>query len=108
MRKELLPTYEAMQVFKAKGHHMDITKFQIFLLVARHPHCRRRLLEEATGIGQSSIGRGTRALGAGLPTSKRTGPGLIVGYPDRKDPCRLCYVLSAEGRKLFKILQEVA
>lgn len=97
-----------MRLFKEQGHHLDITKFQIFLFVAQNPHWNRGLLEEATGISQSSISRVTRSLGVGLPSSKRSGLGLIVGYADRADPRRLYYVLSAEGRKLFKDLQAAA
>ncbi len=105
MAEELTPTFHAMKLFKEQGHNLDITKFQIFLLVAQNPHCNRGLLEDATGISQSSVSRATRSLGAGLPSSKRSGLGLVVGYPDRADPRRLCYVLSAAGRKLFKDLQ---
>ena len=97
-------TFETLALFKERGHHMDISKLQVFLSIARNPHCSRMVLEEETGITQSSISRITRSLGAGLPRSKQAGLGLVVGYSDREDPRRLCYVLSAEGRKLYRDL----
>jgi len=101
-------TLDTLGFFKQLGHHMDISKLQVFLLVAQRPHCTSRFIVDETGITQSTVSRITRALGTGVPTAKRPGLGLVVAYPDREDPRRMCYVLSAEGRKVFKQLQERA
>ncbi len=105
MSDDLNLSLDIIARFKQQGQHMDITKLQVFLCIARNPHCNRPVIEAATGLTQSTVSRVTQSLGAGQARSKAQGLGLVVGYPDREDPRRLCYVLSAEGRKLFKEFQ---